>query len=76
MRTCFKFIHPILPISLVLLGIVAWLARGGGGPCPSPIILLFPVLFLGVLLGLILSAIRTARQFRAKKAPQEPSSTP
>jgi hypothetical protein len=59
MRIIFKFIHPVLPITVGLWVIVAVMEQGDGGPCASPLILLIPISLLGVLIGLVLSGVRT-----------------
>ena len=56
-RTWFRFVHPLLPISFLLFGIAAFLFRGEGGPCSSVPLLALP-LYLGIIIGIILSIIR------------------
>jgi hypothetical protein len=66
MKTIFKFIHPTLPIFAGLFGLAAYLFGGPGGPCASPTILIFPVLFIGICIGLVLSVIRSERQMSGR----------
>jgi hypothetical protein len=66
MRTILKFVHPTLPIFAGLFGLAAFLIGGPGGPCASPTILIFPVLFIGICIGLVLSVIRFERQMSGR----------
>jgi hypothetical protein len=75
LRTFFKFVHPVLPITAGLLPIVAEMVRGHGGPCGSPLILALPILILGVLIGLVLSGVRISKYIREEIAASETSAT-
>ena len=67
MKTVFKFIHPIFPVSVGLFVVAAILLQGAGGPCASPIILLYAPIELGIVIGFALSIVRTIRFIRQKK---------
>lgn len=53
-----RCIHPVLLVS-VGAGVIAslWLANEGG-PCPSPLILVFLIISLGIAAGIILTVCR------------------
>ena len=56
----FTFIHPVLLISLILFAAAEYELQGeGGGPCPSPLIVLFAPLEIGIIVGLVMSLGRT-----------------
>ena len=67
MKTVFKFIHPVFPVSVGLFVVAAIFLQGAGGPCASPIILLYVPIELGIVLGFALSIFRTIKFFRQKK---------
>ena len=73
MRRIFKFVHPLLLICLVLFALAACFLRGQGGPCPSPLILVFPLIGLGILLGLALSLVRIIKCFHQKNQAKKES---
>jgi len=68
MRTVFKFVHPVLPIIAGLFMIAGILFHGQGGACAFPLILILPVLLLGVIIGLVLSGVRSFRYMCQKRA--------
>ena len=66
LSTMFKFIHPVLAISISLFLVALVVLQGQHGPCASPLILLCPLILLGILIGAILSGIRLFRYCRAR----------
>jgi hypothetical protein len=71
MKTVFRYIHPVLPITAgLLLAAGIWL-QGHGGPCPDPLILLLPLLLVGFFVGFVLSGVRTFRHFRKRHSTNE-----
>lgn len=66
MNNIFKYVHPVLLVSLGLFVAACILLRGQGGPCASPLILLFAPIELGILIGFVMSLVRVVRLVRQK----------
>jgi len=55
---CLKCFHPVLLVSAGLFVLANHFLTGQGGPCPSPLIILFAPIELGIAVGLALSLFR------------------
>jgi hypothetical protein len=66
MRTILNYVHPVFLVSLGAVVPAAILLQGQGGPCPSPLVLLAAPIELGLVVGFILSLVRTIRHVRSR----------
>jgi len=71
MRTILNYFHPVFLVSLAAVVPAAILLRGQGGPCPSPLVLLAAPIELGLVVGFVLSLVRTVRYVRSRYAKKQ-----
>jgi len=53
-----RCLHPVLWVSVTLAVVANRLLRNQGGPCPSPLILLFALISIGIGVGALLTIWR------------------
>ena len=53
-----RCIHPVLLVSVGAGAIAALFLANQGGPCPSPLILIFAIISVGIAAGIVLTLCR------------------